>query len=191
MTEGATEAISSVPCPLPPSDAALLYPTPAFGLYGTYGQTPRRRTHRTGHLSYRIRATRIPWSKHCARFKAATPYSSSTPPTPPASRWTTLNWKALADVGRTIRRHRGEDEVYAEITYGSGRAPSISSYAPERTIVVDSTSKAFAMTGWRLGYFAAPHSQSIVGKPGARVHCRHIHHGCASPMNAETTKSSL
>lgn len=49
------------------------------------------------------------------------------------------------------------DEIYAEMTYGS-RHSSIASIdgMKERTIVVNGFSKAFAMTGWRLGWVCAP-----------------------------------
>ncbi len=50
------------------------------------------------------------------------------------------------------------DEIYAEMTYGRKHV-SIASLPGmrERTIVVNGFSKAYAMTGWRLGYTAAPH----------------------------------
>lgn len=49
------------------------------------------------------------------------------------------------------------DEIYAEMTYGS-RHCSIASIdgMKERTIVVNGFSKAYAMTGWRLGWVCAP-----------------------------------
>lgn len=49
------------------------------------------------------------------------------------------------------------DEIYAELTYGE-RHVSIASIEGmrERTIVVSGFSKAFAMTGWRIGYALAP-----------------------------------
>ncbi len=49
------------------------------------------------------------------------------------------------------------DEIYAELTYGRRHA-SIASLPDmrERTILVSGFSKAYAMTGWRLGYIAAP-----------------------------------
>ena len=51
------------------------------------------------------------------------------------------------------------DEIYAELTYGGERHVSIASLPgmKERTVVVNGFSKAYAMTGWRLGYAAAPH----------------------------------
>ena len=50
------------------------------------------------------------------------------------------------------------DEIYAELTYGNARHVSIASLEGmrERTIVINGFSKAFAMTGWRLGYACAP-----------------------------------
>ncbi|MEI6100369.1 MAG: aminotransferase class I/II-fold pyridoxal phosphate-dependent enzyme [Eubacteriales bacterium] len=49
------------------------------------------------------------------------------------------------------------DEIYSELTYGSGHA-SIASFADifPRCVVINGFSKAFAMTGFRLGYAAGP-----------------------------------
>ena len=50
------------------------------------------------------------------------------------------------------------DEIYAEMTYGGEKHVSIAEIEGmrERTIVISGFSKAFAMTGWRLGYAAGP-----------------------------------
>ncbi len=50
------------------------------------------------------------------------------------------------------------DEIYSELTYGGRKHVSIASLPGmyERTIVLNGFSKAFAMTGWRLGYAAGP-----------------------------------
>ncbi len=50
------------------------------------------------------------------------------------------------------------DEIYSELTYGEERHVSIAEFPgmKERTIVINGFSKAFAMTGWRLGYAAGP-----------------------------------
>ncbi len=49
------------------------------------------------------------------------------------------------------------DEIYSELTYG-GKHCSIAELdgMRERTLLVNGFSKAFAMTGWRLGYLCAP-----------------------------------
>lgn len=51
------------------------------------------------------------------------------------------------------------DEIYAELTY-KGEHTSIASLEcmKERTILINGFSKAYAMTGWRLGYACAPES---------------------------------
>ena len=50
------------------------------------------------------------------------------------------------------------DEIYAELTYGDERHVSFASIEgmKERTIVVNGFYKAYAMTGWRLGYAVGP-----------------------------------
>ena len=49
------------------------------------------------------------------------------------------------------------DEIYAELTFGKKHVsvPSVDGMR-ERTVLVNGFSKAFAMTGWRLGYLCAP-----------------------------------
>jgi aminotransferase len=50
------------------------------------------------------------------------------------------------------------DEIYARITFGNNRILPVASVPGmrERTITLSGFSKAYAMTGWRIGYFAAP-----------------------------------
>ena len=49
------------------------------------------------------------------------------------------------------------DEIYSELTYGRRHCSIIElEDMRERTIYVNGFSKAYAMTGWRLGYVAAP-----------------------------------
>lgn len=66
----------------------------------------------------------------------------------------------LAAISKIIIEHDLlviSDEIYSELTYGLRHA-SIASLPGmyERTIVLNGFSKAFAMTGWRLGYAAGP-----------------------------------
>lgn len=50
------------------------------------------------------------------------------------------------------------DEIYSELTYGGKKHVSIASVdgMRDKTIVINGFSKAYAMTGWRLGYAAGP-----------------------------------
>jgi len=49
------------------------------------------------------------------------------------------------------------DEIYAELTYGSDHT-TIAAFPgmKDRTVLINGFSKSYAMTGWRLGYAAAP-----------------------------------
>ena len=50
------------------------------------------------------------------------------------------------------------DEIYSELTYGTDHV-TIAAFPEmkDRTILINGFSKSYAMTGWRLGYAAAPH----------------------------------
>ena len=67
----------------------------------------------------------------------------------------------LAGLAEVIKRHDGlyvlADEIYEHINY-IGKHHSIAKVPgmKERTIVVNGVSKAYAMTGWRIGFIAAP-----------------------------------
>lgn len=66
--------------------------------------------------------------------------------------------EAIAEVLRERNIMVISDEIYSELTFGGERHVSISEIdgMKERTIVINGFSKAFAMTGWRLGYAAGP-----------------------------------
>ena len=56
------------------------------------------------------------------------------------------------------------DEIYSELTYGDKQHVSIASIEGmrERCVVINGFSKAYAMTGWRLGYALAPREISAM-----------------------------
>lgn len=68
--------------------------------------------------------------------------------------------KDLEEIAEVILRHDifvMSDEIYSELTY-KGKHVSIAELPgmKERTILINGFSKAYAMTGWRLGYACAP-----------------------------------
>ncbi len=79
------------------------------------------------------------------------------PNNPTGAIMTESELKAVAEVLRGTDIIVLSDEIYAELTYGR-RHVSIASIEGmrERTVVASGFSKAYAMTGWRLGYSAAP-----------------------------------
>lgn len=81
-----------------------------------------------------------------------------SPSNPTGSVYTRDELEALAEV---IKRHDDlfvlADEIYEHINY-VGKHESIAQFPgmKERTIIVNGVSKAYAMTGWRIGFIAAP-----------------------------------
>ena len=66
--------------------------------------------------------------------------------------------EAIAEVLRDTNIMIASDEIYAEMTYNGEKHVSIAEIdgMRERTLVISGFSKAYAMTGWRLGYTIAP-----------------------------------
>lgn len=65
--------------------------------------------------------------------------------------------EAIAEVLRGTDILVLSDEIYSELTYGGVHSSIVQVEGmKERTILVNGFSKAFSMTGWRLGYVAAP-----------------------------------
>lgn len=81
-----------------------------------------------------------------------------SPSNPTGSVYSEEELRGLAEV---IKRHEGlyvlADEIYEHINY-VGKHSSIAHIEGmrERTIIVNGVSKAYAMTGWRIGFIAAP-----------------------------------
>lgn len=81
-----------------------------------------------------------------------------SPSNPTGSVYTREELQRLAEV---ILRHNDlyvlSDEIYEHINYvGSHQSIAQCPGMRERTIIVNGVSKAYAMTGWRIGYIAAP-----------------------------------
>ena len=92
----------------------------------------------------------------------------------PRTRWLVLNSpnnptgavhsrQELSKLAEVLRRHPHvwvlTDEIYEHLCYDGARAPSLIEVAPflfDRALIVNGTSKAYAMTGWRIGYAAGP-----------------------------------
>lgn len=77
------------------------------------------------------------------------------------------------------------DEIYARLVYDNARVVPVASLPgmKERTITIDGFSKAYAMTGWRVGYFAAPrHYAKAMAE---------IHHGLAICAPAVSQHAAL
>jgi aspartate aminotransferase len=72
-----------------------------------------------------------------------------------------LDAEEVAAVAEVVRRHDLyliSDEIYEHLRYDGRphRSPAAEPGMAERTVIVNGFSKAYAMTGWRLGWLAAP-----------------------------------
>jgi aspartate aminotransferase len=84
----------------------------------------------------------------------------NSPNNPTGAAYTRAELRALADV--LVQHPRlliGTDDMYEKIYWGSEPFASLLTVAPElydRTVTVNGVSKAYAMTGWRIGYCGGP-----------------------------------
>ena len=80
------------------------------------------------------------------------------PNNPTGATMNKAEFEALAEVLKGTDIIVITDEIYAELVYGDEKFTSFAAIKDmrERTILISGFSKAFAMTGWRLGYMCAP-----------------------------------
>jgi aspartate aminotransferase len=72
-----------------------------------------------------------------------------------------VNRKAMEGIAELCLQHKLwviSDEIYSKLIYGEEHLcfPTLSKEIAAQTILVNGASKAFAMTGWRIGYAAGP-----------------------------------
>ncbi len=84
----------------------------------------------------------------------------NSPSNPTGAAYSADELTALADV---LREHPGiviaTDDMYEHILFGGAKFVNILNVAPDlapRTVVLNGVSKAYAMTGWRIGYAGGP-----------------------------------
>ena len=84
----------------------------------------------------------------------------NSPSNPSGAAYTSADLKALADV---LMRHPQvlvfTDDIYEHITYDDFEFATIAQVEPglyDRTLTLNGVSKAYCMTGWRIGYGAGP-----------------------------------
>ena len=84
----------------------------------------------------------------------------NSPSNPTGAAYTRAEWRALGDV--LLKHPRiviGTDDMYEKIYWGSEPFTSLLTVVPElydRTVTINGCSKAYAMTGWRIGYCGGP-----------------------------------
>lgn len=83
----------------------------------------------------------------------------NSPNNPTGSVYSENEIKAIAKVVEKSGIYVISDEIYEKLVYGGEKHYSIaaaSEYLKEHTIIINGMSKTYSMTGWRIGYLAAP-----------------------------------
>ena len=84
----------------------------------------------------------------------------NSPSNPTGAAYSAAEWRAL---GAVLLQHPriviGTDDIYEKIYWGAEPFTSLLTVVPElydRTVTINGCSKAYAMTGWRIGYCGGP-----------------------------------
>lgn len=156
VTVGASEAIDiALRCVLEPADEVII-PEPCFVSYKPCtimaGGVPVTVTTREDD-HFKLRAEDLEKAV-TSRTKALL---LSYPNNPTGA---VMTGEELQDIARVAERYDLlviADEIYSELTYEGEHVPFASLPGmKERTILINGFSKSYAMTGWRIGYAAAP-----------------------------------
>ena len=155
VTCGATEALSATLMSLLDPGDEVIVPTPAFGLYETIV--------RAAHGKF------VPFDTSASDFQITTealeavltPRSKAivitSPNNPTGCVYTPESLDVVAGAAKSHGLFVVCDDVYNRLCYQDGyeRFAACHTELREQTVVVDSFSKPWAMTGWRLGWLAA------------------------------------
>ena len=159
VTDGATAGIFAALAVLIQAGDDVLLPDPIYDAYASpiaiWGgrPIPVRATIREGRFVIERAALESAWTPAARVLLLNTPWNPTGTVFRRAELGACLEFAAARDL-RVI-----SDEIYETLVYDGGRHLSpaaLSADARRRTIVVNSLSKTYSMTGWRVGYCAAP-----------------------------------
>lgn len=155
VTVGATEAITATTFALLNPGDEVIIPTPIFSLYfpsvSLTGATPVKVD--TSNDGFLLTADRL--EKVLARENNVKAIILNYPNNPTGRSYSHDELVALAKVIKAHHLLAIVDEIYSELIYDQPFT-SLATFLPEQTVVISGLSKSHAMTGWRLGYVAAP-----------------------------------
>ena len=155
VTVGATGALNDVFMSILNPGDKILVPTPVWALYFQLIKL-------TGAIPVQIDTSKddfILTPEHLETVlqnEGAKAIILTDPSNPTGRVYPAATLKALAEVIAKYHLFSVTDEIYGELVYDNNVHHSLSQYIPERNILISGLSKAYAMTGWRLGYIAAP-----------------------------------
>lgn len=97
----------------------------------------------------------------------------NSPSNPTGTMYTPEELRALGEEALKHGLTIVADEIYEKLVFGGNRFASMAAFSPElyaNTVTINGFSKAYAMTGWRLGYTAAP-APFIAAMGALQSHC--------------------
>jgi aspartate aminotransferase len=159
VTDGATCGISTALAVLVEPGSDVLVPDPIYDAYDSVialwggGAVPVRSTIRNGRFVLERDALRA------ACTPAARVLLLNTPWNPVGTVMTVDELREVMDFAAERDLAVISDEIYEALVYDGRRHVSpaaLGREARERTVLVNSLSKTYAMTGWRVGYCAGP-----------------------------------
>ncbi|WP_235548598.1 pyridoxal phosphate-dependent aminotransferase [Noviherbaspirillum sp. Root189] len=158
ITAGATQALlTSILCTVHPGDEVLIIEpvydsyVPAIELAGGTPVFVQMEVSAEGYA--------IPWQKVAAAITPRTRLLMiNSPHNPTGSVMRESDMRALADIVRDTRILIVSDEVYEHMVYDGARHESVCRYPDlaARSFVISSFGKTYHVTGWKIGYVAAP-----------------------------------
>ena len=157
VSTGAKQSLANVILSLIGEGDEVLIPTPFWVTYAALVQIAQgtvKLMKTTLENNYKITAEEL----EAAITPKTKLFMFSSPCNPSGSVYSREELKALKEVfARHPKVQIISDEIYEYINYSGGHA-SIAEFEElkDRTVVINGLSKGFAMTGWRLGYIAAP-----------------------------------
>lgn len=156
VTVGATEAITATTFALLNPGDEVIIPTPIFSLYfpsvSLTGAIPVKvDTSNDGFLLTADRLEKV-LKREGDKVKAII---LNYPNNPTGRSYSHDELTALAKVIKEHHLLAIVDEIYSELIYDQPFT-SLATLLPEQTVLISGLSKSHAMTGWRLGYVAAP-----------------------------------
>jgi len=194
ITDGATSGIyAALGALLQPGDNVLL-PDP---IYDAYGSPIELWGGRAISVPSKIRDVRFTL-EHGLLKSLCTPRSRvlllNTPWNPTGAVLTREELTACLQCAEEAGLYVISDEIYENLIYDGRRHLSPAAISPEakrRTIIVNSLSKTYAMTGWRLGYCAGPaeiiQAMLLVLQQYSRGPATFVQHAAAAALRGDQT----
>lgn len=155
VTIGATEAIYTSLSTIMNHGDKILVPTPAFSIYMDDIELLGGKPIEIDTSKDNFKLTPAKLKEVMAKEPDAKAIIMNYPSNPTGVVYSKDELEALADVIRNQSLYVISDEIYSQLVYGEKHV-SFAKVLPEQTILINGLSKSHAMTGYRIGYIAAP-----------------------------------